>query len=145
MNKKGLEFKSAFFALAAVSVVIIALGVIVGQWNADYDSGLTYDLGNYNKLDSVSSEAGSQQGDVNVKSANTGEQFEDTSIRGVWGILNNIYSPFRVVFGDGGMLDSVTERFGMPDYVRQFLVTIMIISITFTLVAIFFRLNRGSA
>ncbi len=145
MNKKGLEFKSAFFALIALGLVITAVGVIVNGWNQDYNSGLVYDLDEFNQMDSVSSEADSQQQGVNIKSANSGIDFEGTSIRGVFGILNNIYAPFRIVFGDNGMLDSLTERFGMPDYIRQGIVTMMVIAITFTLVAIFFRLSRGTA
>ena len=144
-NKKGLEFKSAFFAIIAMGIVITAVGVIMSQWNSDYNAGLNYDLSNYNQINSISDEAQSQQSGVSVKSTNTGEDFEGTSIRGVWGILNNIYAPFRIVFGDNGMIDSVTERFGIPDYLRQALVTFMIIAITFTLIAIFFRLPRTSA
>ena len=142
MNKKGLQFKSAFFSIIAVSLIIIAVGIVVGDWNTTYDSGLTYDLNDLNKLDEVSTEAQTQKEGVTVKSSNTGEQFEDTSIRGVFGILNNIYEPFRVVFGDNGMLDSVTEKFGLPDYIRQAIVTMIIMAITFALVAIFFRLTR---
>lgn len=145
MNKKAFEFKSAFFAIIAVGLIITAVGVIVSGWNETYNSGLSYDLEEFNQLGSVSSEAQSQQQGVIIKSTNTGETFEGTSIRGVFGILNNIYAPFRVVFGDNGMLDSVTERFGLPDYIRQGLVTMMIIAITFTLVAILFRLSRDSA
>lgn len=145
MNKKGLEFKLAFFALIAMSMVIIAVGVWIGEWNETYNAGLLYDLQDFDQLDSVSDEAGSQRTDINVKSTVTGEDFEGTSIRGVFGILNNIYQPFRVVFGDNGMLDKVTERFGLPDYIRQGIVTMMIIAITFALVAVFFRLPRRSA
>jgi len=144
-DKRALEFKSAFFALIALGLIITAVGVIVSGWNGTYSSGLSYDLGEFDEADSVSSEAQSQQQGINVKSTNTGENFEGTSIRGVFGILNNIYKPFRIVFGDNGMLDSITERFGMPDYIRQGLVTMMIITITFTLVAILFRLARDSA
>ncbi len=145
MNKKGLEFKLAFFAIIAVSMAVIAIGTWVNQWNDDYSSGLTYDLGDYDKLDDITGDIETQQGKVTVKSTNTGEEFEGTSIRGVFGILNNIFDPFRIVFGNNGMIDSVTERFGLPDYVRQGLVSMMIVSITFALVAIFFRLNRKSA
>lgn len=145
MNKKGLEFKLAFFALIAVSMSVIAIGVWVNTWNENYGSGLDYDLGEFNELDEVSGEAGTQQSGITIKSTNTGEEFEGTSIRGVFGILNNIYAPFRIVFGNNGMIDSVTERFGMPDYIRQGVVTMMIIAITFALVAIFFRLPRRSA
>ena len=141
-NKKGMEFKSALFSLIAASMAVIAIGIFISDWNTTYNSGLNPDLSEYNKLNSLSSTAQSQKEGVTVKSSNTGEQFEDTSIRGVFGILNNIYAPFRIVFGDGGMLDSVTERFGMPDYIRQGIVTMIIIAITFALVAIFFRLSR---
>jgi len=144
-DKRALEFKSAFFAIIALGLVITAVGVIVSGWNDTYGAGLLYDLDSFNQISSISSEAQSQQEGVIIKSTNTGETFEGTSIRGVFGILNNIYAPFRVVFGDNGMLDSVTERFGLPDYIRQALVTMMIIAITFTLVAIFFRLSRDSA
>jgi len=145
MNKKAFEFKSAFFAIIALGLVITAVGIIVSGWNDTYNSGLSYDLDEFNQLSSVSSEAQSQQQGVVIKSTNTGETFEGTSIRGVFGILNNIYAPFKIVFGDNGMLDSITERFGIPDYIRQGLVTMMIIAITFTLVAILFRLSRDSA
>jgi len=142
INKKGLQFKSAFFSVIVLSMAIIAVGIIVDDWNTTYDAGLTPDLDDYDKLDEVSGTAKSQKEGITVKSSNTGEQFEDTSIRGVFGILNNIYAPFRVVFGDGGMIDSVTERFGLPDYIRQGIVTMIIMAITFALVAIFFRLSR---
>lgn len=145
MNKKGLEFKLALFAILVASVCIIAVIDWMTEWNTDYDSGLSQDLGEYNKLAEMSSEAKTQQDGVVIKSADTGTDFEGTSIRGVFGILNNIYRPFRIVFGDDGMIDSLTERFGLPDYIRQFLVTMMVISITFTLIAIFFRLSRRSA
>jgi len=144
-DKRGLEFKSAFFAVIAFSMIIIAVGIWVNEWNTSYDSGLIYDLEDFDRLDSVSGEAETQQSGITVKSSVTGEEFEGTSIRGVFGVLNNIYAPFRIVFGNNGMLDSVTERFGLPDYVRQGVVTMMIIAITFSLVAIFFRLSRRSA
>ena len=138
-DKKGLVFKDAFFSLVIVSVAIIATGVWIGSWNETYSSGLTYDLGDYDELDVMSGEAQSQKGNVSVKTSFDTGDFEGTSLRGVFGVLNNIYTPFRVVFGDGGMIDSVTERWGLPDYIRQALVTLMIIAITFALVAIFFR------
>jgi len=144
-NKKGLQLKSAFFAIIAIALVITSIGLWINDWNTAYSSGLVYDLDEYNQLSEVSGVAGSQQSDVAVKSTNTGEDFEGTSIRGVYGILTNIYAPFRIVFGDNGMIDNFTERFGIPDFVRQGLVTFMIIAITFTLVAILFRLGRTTA
>ena len=144
-DKRALVIKDAFFAIIALGLVITAVGVIVSGWNGTYNSGLTYDLDEFNQISSVSAEAQSQQEGIVVKSTNTGETFEGTSIRGVFGILNNIYQPFRVVFGDNGMLDKVTERFGIPDYLRQALVAAIVIAFTFTLVAILFRLSRDTA
>lgn len=145
MNKKGLVFRNAFFAIIVASMAIIAVGIWVNDWNTQYSSGLTYDLGSYSELDSMSGQASAQKGNVSIKSSFAAEDFEGTSIRGVFGVLNNIYTPFRVVFGDGGMIDSVTERWGLPDYVRQGFITMMLIAITFALVAIFFRKPGGKA
>ena len=138
-DKRGVELKLALYALVAISMVILATGVIVNDWNTKYSSGLTYDLGDYEKLDEMSTTASSQKGNISVKSSAQDESnFEGTSIRGVFSILNTIYTPFKVVFGNGGMLDTVTERFGIPDYFRQGVVTIMFFGITFALITIFF-------
>lgn len=145
MNKKGLEFKLAFFALIVASMLFIAIGTWINDWNEDYGTNLLNDLDEYNKLSDVSGEVEGQQDKIVVKSVGEDTDFESTSIRGVFGVLNNIYAPFRVLFGDNGMLDSITERIGLPDYVRQGLVLMMIVAITFALVAIFFRLPRRSA
>lgn len=145
MNKKGLEFKLAFFALIFITMAVAAIGSWINIWSDEYNSNLTYDLNEYGTSSAIQNETNSQQQKVQIKSTSTGEQFEDTSIRGVFGILNNIYSPFRLVFGENGMLDSLAKRFHAPSYIVQTLVAMMIVSITFTLVAIFFRLARRSA
>jgi len=139
-DKKGFQINLALYALIAVSVLVISTGVIVDQWNTDYDSGLTYDLeDDFNKLDDVSSTAESQRSNISVRSSSTKDiDFEGTSIRSVFGIVNTIYTPFKVVFGNGGMIDALTDRWGMPDYARQALVTAIIIAITFAIVNIFF-------
>jgi len=140
-NKKAVAISSAFYALISISIVIIAIGVWTNEWNQDYSSGLTYDLGeDYNKLDRISSEAGGQKGNLTIRSSIQEDNFEGTSIKGVFGILNNIYAPFRIVFGDGGMIDSLTDRFGLPDYIRQGFITIIIMAFTYALIKIFFRL-----
>ena len=145
-DKQALIFRDAFFAVIVLSLAIISIGIWVSDWNTQYSSGLTYDLGEYDELSSMSGQASSQKGNVSIKSSFAADtDFEGTSIRGVFGVLNNIYAPFRIVFGDGGMIDSVTERWGLPDYIRQGLVTMMIIAITFALVALFFRKPGGKA
>lgn len=145
MNKKALSFKLAFFSIVMVSMSIIAIGAIITEWNEDYNSGIVYDLNEYNKLGEVSDTAQEQKENIIAKSTNPGEDFEGTSIRGVFGILNNIYESFRLVFGTDGMIDSITDRFGIPGYIVLGFITMMIFSITFTLVSVFFKLPKGSA
>jgi len=141
-NKKGLQFKSAIFAVVAVSLAIIAIGVWVNQWNQDYDAGLTYDLGEYSSLDEMSAYASSSKGTVAVRSSfdtTGGGDFEGTSLRGAFAIINNIFIPFNVVFGSGGLIDSIEDRWGIPNYITIGLVTFMIIAIIFSIIALFFR------
>lgn len=145
-DKRGLEFKLAFFAVITASVVVIAAGVMVSEWNDTYDSGLTYDLENLDKLDEVSDSVQQSQGNVTVKTSfSETTNFEGTSLRGVFRVLNNIFTPFRVVFGEGGMIDSVTDRWGIPNYIRTMVVSMIIAAIIFALVAIFFRKPGGTA
>jgi len=146
-NKKGLVFKNAFVAIIIVSLVVIAVGIWVNDWNTQYSSGLTYDLQDFDELDSMSSQATSQKGNLSVKSsfdAGTGAtNFEGTSLRGVFSVLNNIFTPFKVVFGSGGMLDAISERWGLPDYIRQGIIAIILFTIIYALVAILFRIPGG--
>jgi len=148
-DKRGLQFKNALFALVAMSVVIIAVGNWVGSWNTTYDSGLEYDLQGFNKLDELSDYASSSQGNVSVKSSfDTNAQigdFEGTSLRGAFGIINNIFTPFTVVFGNGGLLDSISDRWGIPNYITIGLMTAMILSLLFALIALLFRKSGGGA
>lgn len=140
-----MEFKSALFAIIIVGVVVIATGIIVNQWGGDYGEGTVSDLSDYNRLTNTSDAAESQKGNINPQSGEASSDFETETFRGGYGIITNIYSSFRVVFGNNGMIDNVTERFGLPDYIRQALVTMIMIAITFTIIAIVFRLGRTSA
>jgi len=139
VNKKGFVFRDAFFAIIVGSMIFIAVGTWIADWNIKYDSGLDYDLDRYNELSSVSDSARGQQGNISVEGSFDVADFEGTSIKGVFRILNNIFEPFRIIFGNNGVIDSVTERWGLPDWVRQSLVTIMVLSITFALIAILFK------
>ena len=129
----------ALYALVAVSVIVIAGGAMINNWNTSYSSGLTYDLGDYNKLDDASQTAETQRGNISGKSSTQDDSnFEGTTLRAVFGIVNTIFTPFKVVFGNDGMLVSLTNRWNMPDYIRQALVTIMIFALTFAIITIFF-------
>jgi len=145
-DKRALQFKAAFFAIISVSVVIIASGIWVNDWNSKYNGELTYDLQGLDKLDEMSATASTQQGNMSVKSSFSDvTNFEGTSLRGVFAVINNIFVPFRVVFGQGGMLDSIVERWGLPDYIRQAIITFIIFAIIFAIIAILFRKPGGTA
>lgn len=145
LNKKGVQIKSGFFAVIAVSMFVIAIGIIVGGWNTAYGSGIESDLGAFNKLDNVSSDVNIQKGRLSPNDPEPSGDPESNTFRGVYGILTNIYQSFDLVFGNEGMLDSVTTRLGIPDYVRQGLIALMVAALTFALIAIIFRLGRSSA
>jgi len=141
-NKKGLVFKNALFALIIISMAIIAIGYWVGEWNTKYDSGLTYDLGDYDKMDTLSSYATSSKGNISTQSSfdsTSGQDFEGTSIRGSFSIVNNIFEPFNVLFGKGGMLSSIQDRWNIPSYIMIALISLMVLAIVFALIALFFR------
>jgi len=144
-DKRGLQFNSAFYALIAMSLVIIAVGSWVGNWNSDYNSNVNYDLQDYNKLNDLSSIASKERGNLSITSSSQTTDFEGTSIRGAFGILNNIYESFNMVFGKNGMLASLSSRFNIPSYLILAIVSIMIFAITSALIAIFFRLPRSAA
>ena len=141
MNKKGLQLKSAFFAIIVLSLMIIAVGEIIGSWGDQYDSGITYDLEeDFNKLDEVSGEATSAKDTFSSDDPDAGSgDFESKTFRAGYGFLGRIFKPFVVVFN---MLDSVNERFGLPNYVIQAIISMMIFAIVMTIIAIVFRRDK---
>lgn len=143
-GKKGLQLKKAFFAVIVLSMVIIAVGVIIGEWNTEYDAGLEYDLGSYNKLTSMTNEASNQQGSLSSENPGSGSDFESETFRASYGIITKIFTPFEVVFGKEGLLAAVTNRFGLPDYVRQGIVALCVFAFIFAIVAIIFRIPGGT-
>lgn len=138
-NKKGLSIKAGMFALIAMSMMVLAVGYWIDDWNTKYDSGLTYDLEDYSKLDDLSSYASSSKGNISVKSSFDEGNFEGTSLRGAFGVINNIFTPFQLVFGDGGLLDSIEDRWGIPNYITIGFATMMVLAIIFALIKLFFR------
>jgi len=124
-----------------MSMMIIAIGAWVGGWNTKYDSGLTYDLGQYNKLDDLSDFAQTSQNEIAVRgNVDTGSgDFEGTSLRGVFAVMNNIFSPFTVVLGKGGLLSSIQDRWGIPNYIIIGLATMIVLAIIMAIAALFFR------
>lgn len=146
-DKRGLEFKKALISLTLMSMMIVGIGVWINDWNTQYDSGLTYDLGNYDKSSDLSNYATNSKTNISVRGSvdTSSGDFEGVSLRGAFSIINNIFVPFNVVLGDGGLLDSIKERWGIPNYIMVGLITILILAMVFSIIGIFFRRPRSTA
>lgn len=139
-----MEFKSVFYAIIVVSMLVIASGVILSGWAGEYDSGVESDLGRFDKLSEASDEADSQQGRINPQSGEASSDFETETFRGAYGIITNIFAPLRLVFGEDGMIDAVVERLGLPDYIWNGWVAMFVFAITTAIIAIVFRRAKES-
>ena len=145
VNNKGLVFKNAFYAIIGVSMVIIAVGIIVGEWSQPYQSGITYDLGEYNQLDSVAKSVNKSRAAISPNDGDSSETSQNSILRATFGIIADIFAPFRIVFGNGGMIDSVTDKLGIPDYVRGGLILMMTVALTWAVIALIFRTGGTTA
>lgn len=142
MNKKGLQMKNAFFAVIVASMAIIAVGVIIGGWSDPYDSGLTYDLDEYDDLSGLSAEAQSQKETISPQDADPGTgDFEGKLFRGGYGIVGRIFQPFNSIFN---MIESVESRFGLPSYVAEGLIALIFFALVTAIIGIIFRLGRNA-
>lgn len=145
MNKKGLEFKSGLFTIVAISLLVIAFGVIISEQAEVYNSDAVSELGAYDKLDEISETSGGYRNRLSPDDPDPGEDAEANTFRGVYGILTGIFSSFDIILGEDGMLNSLVVQFGLPSYVRQGIITFVLIAIAFSLMAVIFRLARRSA
>lgn len=138
-----MEFKKAFYAIAIMSMIIIAVGVIVGEWGTHYNSGINYDLSEYDVSSDLSNEAQTQKEQITPQDAETGSgDFEGRMFRGGYGIIGRIFLPFTSVFN---MLESIEKRFGLPSYVTETILTMMFFALVTAIIAVIFRLNRSNA
>lgn len=144
IDKKGMQLKSSFFAVLIFSMVVVASGIVISEWNDKYDANLDNDLSGFNKINDVSSSAQDQKEKLGTNNRDSDDNAEASTFRGVYAIITNIFAPFEVVFGEGGMIDSVTDRFGIPDYIRQTIITMIVVALTTLLIAVIFRLPRSN-
>ena len=140
-----MEFKTTFFAIIIFSVLMIAVGVIINQRNSAYNTGITSDLEGLNKLEDVGAVAEEHQDDISPQSGEASSDFETETFRGGYGTILKAYDDLRSVYGEGGIIDSLTTRYGIPDYIRRAFIYMVSIAILFGIVAIVFRLGRTSA
>jgi len=144
-NKKGMEFKSTLFSLVVLSMLVVGIGLWINEWDVDYGSGITYDLNEYDKSSELSAIAQEQKGSVNIKSTSTTDDtssFEGTSIKGVFGIINNIFSSFNIVLDKNGLLGSIINRFNIPTYIWLGVVTLIMFAIVFGIAKTLFRVRK---
>lgn len=138
-NKKGLQFRNAFFALLIIGLVATSIGIIISNWNTYYGSGITYSLGSFDQNDAIYSTVEGYQGVLAPKTPDVGNNFESNTLQSVYGVISNLMSPFTIVFGNNGMIDSASEILPIPDYIKNTIKVMMILSIVFAIVAIIFR------
>lgn len=139
IGKKGLELKTTLFALVCMGMLFIAVGVMVDQMGEEYNSGVTSDLGGYSKADELLTEAEKQKGGISPQSPETSTDFETTTYRGSYGIITNIFTAARLVFGATGLIQSLAQEFGVPSYIIVGLITMFIFAVIFAIVSIVFR------
>lgn len=139
MNKKGLQFRNAFFAIIILGLVVTSLGIIVSGWSSYYQSGITWNFQEYDKSSEISETVGGYQGVISPKSPETGMDYESNILQSVYGVVNNLMFPFSFVFGESGLIHSAASLFGIPNYIILAIISMMVISIIFAIVAIMFK------
>lgn len=148
MNKKGLEMKSAFFALTVISIAIVAaVGIHLFEWNREYGAGLENEfpqLAEFNKLDELSLTAAGFKNQSSTSDPSPGTDSESNTFRAAYGIITNIFSQFSIIFGNKqnpGLLASLGDKFGLPNYLLEGLFILMTLAIVFWIIAVIFRLG----
>jgi len=142
MNKKGFSITNSFYAIIVAGIIITSIGIIISVMGDFYGSDVTYDLEQYGRNDNVSDTVSQYEDRLAPDNVNPGQDFEATTFTGSFGIINTLFSAFRVVFGSGGMLATIAINFGIPMFITQGIVAMILVGITFAIVAIIFRLGR---
>ncbi len=144
-DKKGLMLKNLFFAIVFISMSILAIQAWTSDWSTKYNSGINSELEKYEKMDYMTDQANRMSGNMSGQDPGTSGDFEGTILRSVFGIINNIFKPIEIVFGKNGWINSVATELGLPSYVSQGIITLIIFSLIFSIIAILFKLTRSSA
>ena len=139
MNKKGLQFRNAFFAIIILGVVVTSIGIIIANWNSYYNSGINWDLGSFDQSSAVYSQTGTYINSTTSKDPTVGEDYQSNIYKAAYGIITNLVSPFAMVFGQNGMLYSISTMFGVPSYIIAAIISMMIIALVFAFISIIFK------
>lgn len=138
-NKKGLQFRNAFFAIIVLGVIVVSTGIIISNWNSYYSSGITWNLGGLDQSTAVYNTANTYASSSNPKSPEAGSDYQSNIYQSAYGIITNLVSPFAMVFGENGMLYSIASTFGIPSYIIIAIVTMMVIALVFAFISIIFK------
>ena len=145
MNKKGFEFKSFFFAIIALGMLIVATGVHLASWNTAYDANLTVNLDEFNRMNSITSQVESQQGSLSIDDTDPTSDAEANTYKGAFAVVSGLPSSVKLVYS---MIFSATERIGLSEsasnYVAQGIVTMIALAVIFAIIAIIFRVPRST-
>jgi len=144
MDKKGM-IGNSIFALIAFSMFIIAIGVIVQEYENGYNVDATNDLGEYSELDELGDLAQEQKESISPNTQDPSQDSESNTFRGGYGIITGVLSSFGLVFGTSGMLQSLAVRFDIPNYIIQGFLIFIVVGLVMAVIAIIFRLNRSKA
>ena len=78
-NKKGMQFKNAFFSLAIVSIAVISIGIIITQWDSKYNAGVTSDFGVFDVSDELSAQTTEHKAKLGAGDPDPGEDAETST------------------------------------------------------------------
>lgn len=138
LNKKGLQFRNAFFALIVLGVVVTSMGIIIATWSDYYGTGIGWNLGSFDQSGSVYDTTGDYTNSLNNQTSGSAD-YQSNIYQASYGIITNLISPFAMVFGQNGMLYSIGTMFGIPSYIIIAIVSMIIIALVFAFIAIIFK------
>lgn len=139
LNKKGLQFRNAFFAIIILGMVVVATGITISDWSSYYNSNITWNLGSFDKSDTVYQTTGIYLNSTNPKSPDIGSDYQSNIYQAAYGIITNLISPFAMVFGENGMLYSIATLFNIPNYIIIAIVSMMLLALVFAFISIIFK------
>lgn len=145
MNKRGFEFKSFFFAIILLGMLVIASGVHLATWNSVYNSNLNIDLSEFNKMNNITSQIESQQGSLSIDDSDQSSDAETNTYRGAFAIIANLPASVKIVYS---MIFAATRKLGLSEtssnYVAQGIITMIAIAVVMAIIAIIFRVPRSN-
>lgn len=143
-DKKGLQFRNAFFAIIILGVIVVAMGNIIAEWSYFYDSGITWNLGGFDQSSGVYDTVGIYLNSTNPDSPEIGSDYQSNIYQAAYGIITNLISPFAMVFGENGMLYSIATLFHIPNYIIIAIVSMMLIALIFAFISIIFKDSKST-